>query len=206
MTKIMQKKRVRTQNAIIKAATYLFRKYGFEATSMESIAERAEIAAGTLYNYYGSKSILLIAIFGDMTKSLTDNVPKHSVGAMTQDVAVVDLTSILQIITQSTILFPKAIMRQIFAQLFLLDAKDVAELAAMDMQIAAMLMPILGDMQQVGMLAKDTDIEAAAMLLFGSAMMQHQAFISTEEMDEDILNEAIAAQVRMILFGLLRRD
>ncbi|MBL1419650.1 MAG: TetR/AcrR family transcriptional regulator [Alphaproteobacteria bacterium] len=205
MTKIMQKKRVRTQNAIIKAATYLFRKQGFEGTSMESIAERAEIAAGTLYNYYGSKPILLIAIFGDLTQNLTAIAPKRSEGEMTRDVALADVTSILQIVTRATILFPKAIMRQIFAQLFVLDAHLVAELVAMDMQIVAMLLPILGDMQAAGMLTIDADIEAAALLLFGSAMIQHQTYISLEEMSEEQLNDGIAAQTKMILFGLLRR-
>ena len=206
MTKIMQKKRVRTQNAIIKAATYLFKKQGFEETSMESIAERAEIATGTLYNYYGSKPILLIAIFGDMTKNLTANAPQRREGVMTREVAVAGVTSILQIVTQATILFPKAIMRQIFAQLFVLEMKQVSELVAMDMQIVAMLMPILSDMQATGLLAKDTDLQQAAMLLFGSAMMQHQAFISMQEMSEMQLNEAIANQTKMILFGLLSRD
>lgn len=202
----MQKKRVRTQNAIIKAATYLFKKQGFEETSMESIAERAEIATGTLYNYYGSKPILLIAIFGDMTKNLTANAPQRREGVMTREVAVAGVTSILQIVTQATILFPKAIMRQIFAQLFVLEMKQVSELVAMDMQIVAMLMPILSDMQATGLLAKDTDLQQAAMLLFGSAMMQHQAFISMQEMSEMQLNEAIANQTKMILFGLLSRD
>lgn len=206
MTKIMQKKRVRTQNAIMKAASQLFTKQGFEQTSMESIADRAEIAAGTLYNYYGSKSILLIAIYAEMTQNLLKTPPKRSVGVMTRDMAVGDLTRILQIVTQSTILFPKPIMRQIFAQLFVLDAAVVEELVAMDMEIVGMLLPILVDMQAAGLFAGKVEIDAAAMLLFGSAMIQHQTYISLEVMTKEQLNDGIAAQTEMILFGLLARD
>lgn len=206
MTKIMPKKRVRTQNAIMKAASILFTKQGFDGTSMESIAEKAEVAAGTLYNYYGSKSVLLIALFADMSKKILDNPPKRSEGDMNKELAVLDLTATLQIVTQSTILFPKAIMRQIFAQLFVLDAADVEELVQMDMQIVGMLLPILDDMQTAGLLADEVDIAGAAMLLFGSAMIQHQTYISLEAMTKDELDAAIAAQTKLILFGLFTRD
>lgn len=201
----MQKKRVRTQNAILKAAAELFAKQGFDETSMESIAEHAEIAAGTLYNYYGSKSVLLIAIFADMSKKIRSKPPERSVKPMSEAVAAADVTSILQIVTQSTILFPKPIMRQIFAQLFVLDAADVEQLVAMDMEIIGMLMPILTDMQAADLLDKDVDLTAAAMLLFGSAMIQHQTFISLEAMTKDQLDDAIAQNTKMILFGLLKR-
>lgn len=202
----MQKKRVRTQNSILKSATYLFKKQGFEESSMESIAERAEIAAGTLYNYYGSKSVLLIAIYADMTKKLRGKLPKRSAGEVTRESAMVDVTAILQVISKSTILFPKAIMRQIFAQLFVLDAADIADLVAMDMEIMGLLMPIIVDMQQAGLLAEGCDVEAAAMLLFGSAMIQHQTYISMESMTKEQLNMGIAVQVEMILNGLFVRD
>lgn len=202
----MQKKRMRTQQSILKAAAYLFKKIGYNETPMEAIAARAEIAAGTLYNYYGSKSVLLIAIFADMTKNIRSNPPKRSEGVMSREVALADVTGILQIVTQSTILFPKAIMRQIFAQLFVLDAADVEELVAMDMEIMAMLMPLLDDMRAAGLLADDVDLEAAAMLLFGSAMIQHQTFISLEAMSKDELDAGITAQTKMILFGLLKRN
>ncbi len=39
---------------------------------MESIAQRAEIATGTLYNYYKSKPSLLIAICADLLDENAD--------------------------------------------------------------------------------------------------------------------------------------
>lgn len=203
--KIMEKKRTRTKNAIIKAAKYLISKHGFEETSMESIAERAGIAAGTLYNYYGSKSILLLAIFSDMTKQLAPQMPQASACEMTQDSALLDLTAVLQFLSLSTVLFPKAVMRQVFAQLFVLEPKDIADLVSLDMEIIGMLIPILNDMQQAGFLASDVNIEEAAMMLYGSAMLQHQAYITMEDMTTEQLNHAISSQVKMMFFGLLPR-
>lgn len=201
----MHKKRVRTQNAILKAAHSLFEKHGFEQTSMESIAEKAEIAAGTLYNYYGSKSILLMAIFADLTQKIRNNPPKRREGKVDEEIGLADIVTILQFVVKSTLVFPKPIMRQILAQLFILDADDVAELVAMDMKMVAMLYPILSDMQQANLVAEKTDIDAAALLLFGCAMIQFQTYISVEEMTEDMLNEAIAQQTELMLLGLLIR-
>lgn len=206
MMKIMDKKRIRTKLAILKAARILFEKHGYEDTSMEAIAAKAEIAAGTLYNYYESKPILLIAIYAEMTEQLAAKLPERNQGVLTAETALLDITGALLFATRSSMLFPKAIMRQIMAQLFVLKPQDIAELVSLDMQIVAMLQPILVEMQQKGLLDANIDIQAAAIMLFGGAMIQYQSYISIEEMTEMQLNQAVAAQVRMVFFGLLPRQ
>lgn len=205
MMKIMEKKRIRTQKNILKSARLLFSQHGFEQTSMESIATRAEVAAGTLYNYYPSKPVLLIAIFADLTEKMQLETPKRSSKIMTQETALQDLTAILQYLSQATILFPKAIMRQIFAYLFVLPTDEIAQLFSLDMKIIELLMPVLADMQTAGFLVKDQDLQEVAVLLYGSAMLQHQIFISMPEMTEAQLNHAISSQVKLMFFGLLPR-
>ncbi len=48
--------------AIIKAAVEGFTRDGFHATSTRQIAARARVSEGTLFNYFGSKHDLLLAI------------------------------------------------------------------------------------------------------------------------------------------------
>lgn len=57
----MDRKKEQTKQKIIAAAMTLFHQQGFDATSMEQIAEQADIAKGTLYNYFPVKE----AIFGE---------------------------------------------------------------------------------------------------------------------------------------------
>jgi AcrR family transcriptional regulator len=45
------------------AAAELFREYGFEATTTEQIAERADVAKGTLFLYAKSKARLLLLVY-----------------------------------------------------------------------------------------------------------------------------------------------
>jgi AcrR family transcriptional regulator len=47
---------------ILEAATELFRDRGFDLTTVQAIAGRAGVAAGTVYLYYPSKDAILIAI------------------------------------------------------------------------------------------------------------------------------------------------
>jgi AcrR family transcriptional regulator len=48
---------------IMRAARELFRKHGFEATTVSQIAERADVGKGTLFLYAGSKEELLVMFF-----------------------------------------------------------------------------------------------------------------------------------------------
>ena len=49
--------------AILSAALELFVERGFHGTSVPSVAERAGVAAGTIYHYFASKEALVNALF-----------------------------------------------------------------------------------------------------------------------------------------------
>lgn len=48
---------------IVEAAAVLFHEKGFEATTTDEIAERADVAKGTIFLYAGSKAGLLLLVF-----------------------------------------------------------------------------------------------------------------------------------------------
>lgn len=49
--------------AILDAALHLFVERGFHGTSVPSVADRAGVAAGTIYHYFASKDALVNALF-----------------------------------------------------------------------------------------------------------------------------------------------
>lgn len=55
----MERKKEETKQKIIATAMSLFRARGFDGTTMEEIAEGADIAKGTLYNYFPVKEAIL---------------------------------------------------------------------------------------------------------------------------------------------------
>lgn len=50
----------RARNQIVQAALELFRTKGFDATTMDEIAERADLGSSTLYRYFSSKDAILL--------------------------------------------------------------------------------------------------------------------------------------------------
>jgi AcrR family transcriptional regulator len=55
----------RTRQAIEEAAYLLFMQHGYHATSMRQIAERAELALGSIYNHFSTKEEIFEAIILD---------------------------------------------------------------------------------------------------------------------------------------------
>ena len=71
-TGLRERKKRQTRRDIVWAATQLFEKQGYDATSVEQIAEKAEISRGTFFNYFPSKDVLLNAIAEQEVDDLRD--------------------------------------------------------------------------------------------------------------------------------------
>lgn len=56
---------------ILDAAARLFAEKGFHRTTTRDIADAADVAEGTLYNYFANKDDLLFGIMQRLTKSMT---------------------------------------------------------------------------------------------------------------------------------------
>jgi TetR/AcrR family transcriptional regulator, cholesterol catabolism regulator len=59
-----ERKKEETKERIVDAAFALFRKHGVEATTVEQICERADVAKGTFFNYFPRKE----AVFGYLSE------------------------------------------------------------------------------------------------------------------------------------------
>jgi AcrR family transcriptional regulator len=60
--------REKSREKILSAALDLFANKGYDATSIDSIAKKAGISKGLIYNYFESKKSILLAIFNDAMK------------------------------------------------------------------------------------------------------------------------------------------
>lgn len=59
---LRERKKADRQDTILRSAGELFARNGYPATSMEAIATAADISATTLYNYFGTKNQILLAM------------------------------------------------------------------------------------------------------------------------------------------------
>jgi AcrR family transcriptional regulator len=65
-----ERKKQETKQKIIKIAMYLFRKQGFESTSMEQISDDVDISKATLYNYFPVKEAIISEYWQSSVKEL----------------------------------------------------------------------------------------------------------------------------------------
>ena len=61
-----QREREKRYQTIFKAAEKLFARQGYHKTSMEQVADRAEVSVGTVYFYFKNKEDLLVHLIGDI--------------------------------------------------------------------------------------------------------------------------------------------
>ncbi len=63
---LRERNRQRINQQILNAAFTLFRSIGYNQTTMDAIAEKAEVSRGTLFNYFPTKTELLIPFMKEL--------------------------------------------------------------------------------------------------------------------------------------------
>jgi TetR/AcrR family transcriptional regulator, cholesterol catabolism regulator len=69
-----ERRKLEVYRRIHRAAVTLFRRQGYEATTVEQIADRADVAKGTVFNYFPSKEALLHALSADIHDRLLEEL------------------------------------------------------------------------------------------------------------------------------------
>lgn len=78
---------------ILTAATHLFREHGYDATSVQAIATRADVAAGTVYLYFPSKEAILRDIEEDFEAGLLESLGEAAAEILSEEDTTGDIVS-----------------------------------------------------------------------------------------------------------------
>jgi AcrR family transcriptional regulator len=81
---LRERKKLQTRAAIINKAVELFNTQGFYNTSIDDIADAADVSRGTFFNYFGYKEAVIVEFGRDLMINLTAQVEeqmKESVSA-----------------------------------------------------------------------------------------------------------------------------
>jgi AcrR family transcriptional regulator len=70
---LRHRKKVKRRDEIMFHAKALFAERGIDATTMAEIAEAAEVSPPTVFNYFGNKDGILIALIAEGTRKATEN-------------------------------------------------------------------------------------------------------------------------------------
>src|SRR3954468_3734849 len=77
MTTLRDRKKLRTRQAIIDAATELFTEHGYERTTIAQIAAAADIGTRTFFSYFATKEELLFSQADNRVGAALDAIAKR---------------------------------------------------------------------------------------------------------------------------------
>ena len=166
---IRDKKKLQTSAAILESAKKLFTGQGFENTTMEQIAEDAVVATGTLYNYYGSKGDILVAIMAEhAVRSLSEGSSQYLANPASPTEALSEMVSRYAAVFLS--LEPNLLGKSI--ALALENPLTMGQrLFSIDRQLITQVEEALKEMQAQGCLKPVLNIQDTAYLLYSMGFM-----------------------------------
>jgi AcrR family transcriptional regulator len=187
---------------ILDAASALFRNLGYEAARMEDIAELARVSPGTVYNYFGYKGDVLVAIVAmEVEEILADGA--LMIDRRHHDVEQAVGALIAHYFDHSLVYLNKEMWRMAMA-LSIRDPDSVVSrnYTALDRRLADQVCQLMASLKQSGEIAPDVDTDAVGEMIFNNLNMMFIEFVKNEHMSPDALKDQVARQNAPLLQGI----
>lgn len=198
-----QQKRDREQR-IVGAAAQLFGTKGYAETSMEDVAAGARLAVGTLYNYFRSKSEVLLAILRRETEDLlaagqrvVDDPPRDPTDA---------IAALIEAYLGAFADYDRRLWRDLLAAA-IADPSTLGRAAFQaDLRLIAQLTALLDELRALGRLGTHVEPGHTAITLYSIYFTGLALFL----VDDGVAIERLRAEVRrgigIAVRGLLPRS
>lgn len=206
MTGLRERQKAKRHRHILSAAGALFKRDGFAVTSIEGIAAEAEVAAGTVYNYFQSKGDLLLALV-----ALDGEEVRERGKAMIADPPsdpIIAVRKLLEFyVEHSLVHLSKELWRNAMATA-LTQAKSPfgRGYAALDRKLADQVGDLFAVLQERGSVSPDIDARVAGDVLFEIVNSLFQTFVAHDDMPMTRLKDALRKQIASVFAGLAARQ
>jgi AcrR family transcriptional regulator len=202
MSGLREKQKADRDQRILKAATRLFREEGYDRTKIETIAAKAQVSIGTVYNYYQNKGDLLVAIV-----SMEVNEVLRAGAALIEqplgpvEAAVTDLIFIY--LDHSLVYLTKEMWRHAMAiSTRQPDSPFGRRYSELDDRLTRQVRALIERLQAEGRVKADVDASAAGEVIFNNTNMMFILFVKSEAMSLEALKAAITRQLTPLLTAL----
>jgi AcrR family transcriptional regulator len=181
------------------AAIELFRKQGYEATTVEEIADRADVAKGTVFNHFPRKESLLEALAADIRVKLGAELgPPQSWTGSSRDQVVRLLLTLAKLAHEDRTVF-RLVLQQNLREFWRDARKD-----PLTLQIQEHVRSALRRGRRRGELRTSVRLEAAARLIEAAFFTSMLDWLNEGTGDRAFRRE-LASQLDIVFAGLARR-
>jgi AcrR family transcriptional regulator len=193
------RRKTETLRRIEEAGWQLFRTRGYEATSTREIAEAADIATGTLFNYFPEKRGLLIHLMqreiDDALSGAFDTMPPSTLEG--------ELTHVFDALTQCYA-SERRLGRVFIKELLFTDGKSRAESAAWTFDLVKRIAGLVRNAQRRGELDPAIEPMEAAQQIFSTHYFGLVTWLGGTIPSRVAQEEQFQASLRLLLRGLRR--
>ena len=201
MSGLRERQKAIRHDRIIEAATRLFREQGYEAVKMEAIAAAAEVAIGTIYNYYRNKGDLLVAIVSLEVEEVLKAGEEVIASPPASAEAAVDAL-VGGYVEHSLHYLSKEMWRQAMAISTTQPESPFGETYAdLDVALASQTCQLLEKLQELGLLSRMADAGSLGEVIFNNTNMNFVGFVKSEAMAMDELRSLLRRQHAAVLAG-----
>jgi AcrR family transcriptional regulator len=202
-TRLRDRQKKDREQRIVKAAEKLFARKGYVEVAMEEVAARAGLAVGTIYNYFPSKSALLLAIVRRETESLMergrkflDNPPRDPVTAA---------CAFTEIFLDDLTRDDRRLWRQLFGAAIADPSVVGRRLFEGDAQLVSQLASLLEQYRSNGVLASDIEPIPTATVLYGVCFTWMTAYLMNDAISAEMVRNEIRRGTAIAMRGLFPR-
>jgi AcrR family transcriptional regulator len=188
-----------TLRRIEEAGWTLFATRGYEATSTREIAEAADIAAGTFFNYFPEKRSLLIHLM----QQRIDAAARQAFDALKPSTLELELTQIFSALTESYAK-ERRLSRIFIKELLFTDGEQRADSAAWTFGLLKRIAGVVRNAQQRGELDPSIDPMEAAQQVFSAHYFGLVTWLGGTIPSRAAQEEQFRASLRLLFRGLRR--
>lgn len=206
MSGLRSKQKAARDKRILDTAVRKFRAEGYRTVRIEDLAEEAEVAVGTVYNYYETKGDILIAVVAlEVTEVLASG---EAIIANPRDgVAPPLLALIFEYFDHSLNYLTKEMWRSAMAlSIEAPGTPNGQRYTALDQELAAQVSALIEALQTRGDIRLDLKPKALGQVLFNVLNQEFVEFVKDDAMTLEALRGRVADQISPIAMLMSAAD
>lgn len=198
MAGLREQKKHQTRARILATAESLFAERGLREATMEEVAAAAEVSVGTLYNYFGSKTALQLALFEEETAAILER------GARVVAEPGDDPRAAVEALFDAYLDGFLAIDRRLLLDAFKVGfsgGEFLPELVDLDLRLLEQVGVLLGQLADRGLVSSE-HLDDGALLLYSALVTVLLFFLTVDATGPDEVRERLSRLVDKAFSGL----
>lgn len=186
--------KLQCRERILKMSRRLFTAKGYEDTTMEDIAEAAEVSKATLYNYFASKESLLLGIADVALDEVRHSIEVDLAG---ETDSLVKLRRVVEMLALDSIRYISLTRRIMY-----LNSSPESELYTTRQDIVQLMETLIVQAQEQGTLRRDIPAEELVELFMGVYLMTQFAWSDISGYSDGHCIKRVDQAIDRLLTGL----